>query len=173
MMATYAIQIQRVSAIPLYVFIAEADTHYPACQRLEGSEVTVEIGVSFGAGVEIPVHEALSNGLNFGVSVAWSTTKSRGTQESCPISKDAKPYQNPCVCGMQYKAYRQRATGTQFADNACGEEVNPQDFNVTSAVLVDSGEGDDQTPQVEWRTCRSSKSKCSNIEDMDPCAGDL
>ena len=144
----------------------------PACQRLEGTEVTQEISVSFGLGAAFDMPKALSSGLDFGLSVAWSTTKSEGTQEPCPGSDEEDIYKNPCVCGLQYKAYRQRATGTRTSTTACGKKVQ-ENFNVTSQILIDAGEGKDQSPHVEWRSCRSSKSKCQEIEEMDPCADGL
>ncbi len=104
----------------------------------------------------------MSSGLDFGVSVAYSTTKTEATAEACPASDDAD---EPCVCGMQYKAFRQEAWGTAHSSNACGKKIT-KDFDVTAPVV--KGEGN--KPWVQWRPCRSSLSKCSTIENIPLCA---
>lgn len=136
-------------------------TPFKACQRQEGNEVTKEISVSFGVGGSFDVGAAVETGLDFGVSVAYSTTKTEATVEPCPASNGTEP----CVCGIQYKAFRQEAWGTEHSSNACGHKVS-KDFDVTAPVV----KGDKQDPWIQWRPCRSSLSKCSAIESMPLCA---
>ncbi|KAM0802296.1 hypothetical protein BDR22DRAFT_887539 [Usnea florida] len=136
-------------------------SYQEACQRQEGNEVTKEVSISFGAGPSFDLGKAVSSGLDFGVSVAYSTTKTEATVEPCPASQDDKP----CVCGIQYKAFRQEAWGTEHSSNACGQKVS-KDFDVTAPIV----KGDKQDPWIQWRPCRSSLSECSTIENMPLCA---
>ena len=158
-----------VSVIPLCMSATEADPHLPACTNGETHEVTQEFSISFGVGGAFDVGKAVSNGLEFGVSVAWSTTKAESRSEPCPGSDDED---NPCACGMQYKAFKMQAVGTRSSTNACGNKVH-EDFNVTSPILIDSGNKDESSPHVVWRSCRSEESLCKDIEKMPLCYGGL
>ena len=66
---------------------------------------------------------------------------------------------------IQYKAFRQEAWGTEHSSNACGKKVS-KDFDVTAPVT----KGDNSDPWIQWRPCRSSLSKCSDIKNMPLCA---
>ena len=124
--------------------------------------MTKEISVSFSVGGSFDVGEAVSSGLDFGVSVAYSTTKTEGTVEPSPVPDSPD---EPCVCGLQYKAFRQEAWGTEHSSNACGHKIT-KDFDVTAPVV----RGQNKDPWIQWRPCRSSLNQCSTIESMPLCA---
>ncbi|KAI4099056.1 MAG: hypothetical protein L6R37_006161 [Teloschistes peruensis] len=130
------------------------------CNRQEGNEVTKEISVSFGVGGSFDLAEAVDAGLDFGVSVAYSTTKTEATSQPCEPSEDPN---KPCVCGLQSKAFMQRAKGTRHSTNACGKKVQ-EAFDVTAPIK----KGDQ--PWVQWRSCRSSLSECPNMAEFPLCA---
>ncbi|KAL8663687.1 MAG: hypothetical protein Q9202_003633 [Teloschistes flavicans] len=134
-----------------------------ACSRQEGKEVTKEISVDFGVGGSFDLAKAVGLGLDFGVSVAYSTTKAEATNEPCEPSTD--PTQ-PCICGLQFKAFKYEAKGTKHSTNACGKKIEKK-FDVTAPVKI----GDQ--PKVQWRSCRSQSSQCPNMADFPLCADGL
>lgn len=125
--------------------------------------MTKEISVSFGIGGSFDLAKAVGAGLDFGVSVAYSTTKAEATNEPCEAATD--PTQ-PCVCGLQFKAFKYEAKGTRYSTNACGDKLEKK-FDVTAPVMIV-----DQ-PDVTWRACRSRLSQCSNMADFPLCADGL
>ena len=57
------------------------------CSLTEGIEVTKETSVSFGISGAFDVSKAVDSGLDFGVGVSYSTTKSQSTGESFPVPR--------------------------------------------------------------------------------------
>ena len=137
------------------------DLMCPGCSRSEGTAVTKSLSISFKIGGDVNIQKAGKTGLDFGVQVAWSTTKSEATVEQCPAA--ANPNED-CACGLQYKAYQYEAAGTKTATNACGKKITAK-----YDIIAPEVRGDPQTPYVQWRSCRSSKSNCKELASKPLC----
>ncbi|CAF9922614.1 MAG: hypothetical protein HETSPECPRED_005102 [Heterodermia speciosa] len=133
-----------------------------ACQSGEETSVTKEVSVDFAGNVAFDLAKAVEAGLDFGVSVAYSTTKTESTAEPCPGTDDPRG----CICGLQYQEFKQEAWGTRHSSNACGDKVS-EDFDVTAPIKIDD------SAEVQWRSCRSKRSECKDIENMPLCADGL
>lgn len=123
------------------------------------------IGINFSVGGESNLETAIEGGLDFGVSVSWSTAKSESTVEQCPAGKDPK---KPCVCGLQSKAFRERAVGTKTSTNECGKKISAP-YDITAPKIV----GAQGNAEVQWRICRSAESTCPEAVDQPACADGL
>jgi len=134
-----------------------------ACSNTEGKAVSKSISISFGASATFDVSKAVHAGLDFGVSVAWSTTDSQSTTTSCMASGDDN---KPCVCGLQYKVTQQNAKGTWVKDDGCTKSPKTP-FDVTSPVLIKG------KAKTEWRTCKAAASQCDQMKNSPACADGL
>lgn len=164
-----ALQTKKVNAIlprnPTHLIpISKLITSLPtkACQSGEETSVTKEVSVDFAGNVAFDLAKAVEAGLDFGVSVAYSTTKTESTAEPCPGTDDPRG----CICGLQYQEFKQEAWGTRHSSNACGDKVS-EDFDVTAPIKIDD------SAEVQWRSCRSKRSECKDIENMPLCADGL
>ncbi|KAI9867941.1 MAG: hypothetical protein M1813_007763 [Trichoglossum hirsutum] len=136
------------------------NVEFPGCSDTEGKSISTTITIGFGTSGSFDVTKALSLGLDFGVSVSTTTTTSQSTTENCPTSGDDN---HPCVCGLQFKVTKYRATGTVQQARACG----PGTFDVTCPQQFGG------FARTEWRSCRSSQSKCSQMASSPLCANGL
>jgi hypothetical protein len=141
----------------------------------------VQIGVDFGGGpdFDLYVHDIVlgehindpyraeavtSLGLDFGVSVAYSTETDVATTETCNSSADDA---NPCVCGLQYQAVKIRSEGTVTPTGGSTCQGSPTTFNVTAPQTADGH------AIVHWRICVSSTNTCKTMPGAAVCGGGL
>lgn len=121
------------------------------CSNTQGKANSKSTSISFSAGGTFDLSEATHAGLDFGVSVAFTTTDSQTTSATCVASGNDNA---PCVYSLQYKVTQQNAKGTYVINTGCSESAPPTPFDVTSPVLING------KAKTEWRTCKAAASQC-------------